>query len=194
MSYLSRVLVDKRQRKCPRDGYAWHRVIWEAFSERKDRDFLFRVDERGRAFRLYVLSPVAPVPPGWGAWQTKEIANGFLEHERYRFQLKANPTMRRASDKRRLGLFEQDRLRAWIERKAEAAGFEVEEDALAIGAPIEQRFFRSGRRGKHIAVDFQGILRVKDRGRFKGAFAKGIGSAKAFGFGLLVLQALPATK
>ena len=37
------------------------------------------------------------------------------------------------------------------------------------------------------AVDFGGLLRVRDQNAFKDAFANGIGSAKAFGFGLLVI-------
>jgi CRISPR system Cascade subunit CasE len=36
-------------------------------------------------------------------------------------------------------------------------------------------------------VEFQGSLRVVDPNKFRSAFAQGIGSAKAFGFGMLVL-------
>jgi CRISPR system Cascade subunit CasE len=42
--------------------------------------------------------------------------------------------------------------------------------------------------GKHVAVDFRGVLRVQDREKFKRTFAAGIGSAKGFGFGLLMLE------
>jgi CRISPR system Cascade subunit CasE len=49
-------------------------------------------------------------------------------------------------------------------------------------------FVKQGHRGKHIGVDFQGVLRVTDRAAFHYAFETGIGPAKAFGFGLLMLQ------
>ena len=172
------------------DSYAWHQAIWEAFPGRdgEDRDFLFQLDVQGNRFRLYVLSPTAPAVPGWGEWQSKEIAPSFLEYERYRFQLKANPTMRRSSDKRRLGIYDEKRLRKWMTRKAQQNGFAVDETTLAVSSPMDERFSCDGRRGKHVAVDFQGILNVTDRDAFRIAFEKGIGSAKAFGFGLLILQ------
>lgn len=192
MSYLAQAVVPKREALARRlhDAYAWHQAIWEAFPGRdgQRRDFLFRLDDRGKGFRLYVLSAAAPTPPDWGEWQVKPIAEPFLEHEAYRFQVRANPTMRRCSDRRRLALYAEDRLRAWMGRKAEAAGFALEEGSLVVGAPIDETFRRDGKAGKHVAVDFQGLLRVTDRDRFKQAFRNGIGSAKAFGFGLLMLQ------
>lgn len=192
MMFLSRILVDKRAPVCPADGYGWHRLIWHAFSDPEHpRDFLFRVDDLGRSFRLYVLSPRKPTDPGWGQWQTEEIPPSLLQHDRYRFQVRANPTMRRTADGRRLGLFRPDLLEGWMDRKASSGGFAVEQGSLVIGAPLEYRFVRKGRMGKHIGVDFRGVLRVTDRDRFVRAFVVGIGSAKAFGFGLLLLQPVP---
>ena len=191
--FLSRVLVDKRS-KLPADGYAWHRLLWEAFRADgvRARDFLFRVDDLGRMMRVYLLSSRPPRIPSWGVWEWKEIPARFLQYDRYRFQLKANPTMRRRRDGRRLGLFREDLLREWIRRKAAAGGFAIMEEYLIIGAPIEARFYRGGRAGKHIAVEFRGILTVKDRSRFAETFRRGIGSAKAFGYGLLMLEPLAA--
>jgi CRISPR-associated protein Cas6/Cse3/CasE subtype I-E len=65
---------------------------------------------------------------------------------------------------------------------------------VTIGAPIDEHFTRNGKRGKHVSVDFQGILNVTNQDRFKKAFCKGIGSAKAFGFGLLMLQPISSKK
>jgi len=39
-------------------------------------------------------------------------------------------------------------------------------------------------------VDFDGTLHTKDQAAFQAAFQNGIGSAKAFGCGLLILQPL----
>jgi len=41
--------------------------------------------------------------------------------------------------------------------------------------------------GVHYAVEFQGVLTVTDPALFRTTFTTGIGSAKAFGFGLLAL-------
>ncbi len=49
-------------------------------------------------------------------------------------------------------------------------------------------FRKKGRRSKLVAVDFSGMLTVTDRDAFMYAFNNGIGTAKAFGFGMLMLQ------
>jgi CRISPR system Cascade subunit CasE len=189
MTWLSLVTVEKED-WAGLDSYKRHQAIWQVFPRQdgRRRSFLYRVDDREREFRVYLLSPVRPTLPTWGKWQTKEITETFLDHDRYRFQLKVNPTMRRKEDGRRLGLFKEDLLRTWMSRKAETHGFEVLEGSLSVGAPIEERFYRDGTLGKHMGVDFQGVLKVTDREKFKRAFVEGIGSAKAFGFGLLMLQ------
>jgi len=190
MTWLAQTLVPKRQAAAHklRDSYAWHQALWTAFPGRdgQPRDFLFRLDDRGPAFRVLMLGAECPSPPDWGQWQVKQVAPAFLEHERYRFQLKANPTMRRRSDRRRIALYDEAKLRDWMHRKAEQAGFQI--DDLIVGAAVDELFTRNGQRGKHVAVDFQGLLCVADRERFRDAFRRGIGAAKAFGFGMLLLQ------
>jgi CRISPR system Cascade subunit CasE len=51
-------------------------------------------------------------------------------------------------------------------------------------------FEKKGIRGFHGAVDYHGILTVTDPERFYETFTRGIGSAKAFGFGLLTIVPL----
>ena len=192
MRYLSQAIIPLSAALHARlaDGYAWHCAIWKAFPNRPDdaRDFLFRVDALEGGFRVFLLSEEKPQPDSAFAWQTKEVGKSFLDHAEYRFQLKANPTLRRAEDKRRLAIYDEGKLRVWLTRKAEASGFTVELDTLTVGAPLDETFRKEGRYGKHVAVDFQGVLRVTDPERFKTAFTDGIGSAKGFGYGLLMLQ------
>ncbi len=189
---LSAVTLTKREalqaRLC--DVYAWHQGIWQAFPGRDGdrRDFLFRVDDRSSSFRLYVLSHTEPAAPPWGRWQSKAVGPSFLEHARYRFQLKANPTLRQSESRKRVGLCDETKLRNWMQRKADQHGFAVAAEELVITPPMEETFVKHGRRGKHLAVDLRGVLTVTDRDRFRAAFETGIGSAKAFGFGLLLLQ------
>ena len=52
-------------------------------------------------------------------------------------------------------------------------------------------FEKQGLRGLHSAVEFQGVLNVTDPAKFHETFARGIGPAKAFGFGLLVIAPTP---
>jgi CRISPR system Cascade subunit CasE len=192
MKYLTQIHVGRteaaRRKIC--DLYAWHKMIWHAFPKKDGqmRKFLFRVDAETDSFRVLLLSPERPSLADWGTWQTKAISLGFLAHQVYLFQLKANPTMRRSSDRRRLPIYQENRLRLWMVRKAKDAGFRIADKSLIIGAPIDEHFTRKGRRGKHVSVDFQGLLNVTNQDRFRKAFCDGIGPAKAFGFGLLMLQ------
>ena len=75
--------------------------------------------------------------------------------------------------------------RAWLDRKAERAGFRV------LDCRVSDRGFQVSRKGdgapplRHLCVDFEGVLQVTDPDRFLAAMRSGIGSAKGFGFGLL---------
>lgn len=186
--FLTQILVSigEAAQKQLRDCYAWHKVIWEAFPNMDDqpRPFLFRVDNKRRRFRVLMLSTHRPVIPGWGEWRTKEVSSSFLSHERYLFQIRANPTV--CQDGRRIGLYDLQKLQDWLERKAAQSGFAVIE--YAAGPATSHHFTKAGKIGKHSSVDFQGLLQVTDQQAFLDAFTNGIGPAKAFGFGLLMLQ------
>ena len=199
MTYLSQILVGKGEAARDRlwDSYSWHRKLWDAFPGRPDasRSFLFRVDDKRDDFRILLLSLEHPVAPDWGRWHTKEVAASFLAHDCYRFQLRANPTVKRVvrlpggdrkKNGRRTGIYDEASLLAWLERKAGESGFRIAE-AVA-GPPQETHFVKEGKKGKHNAVDFQGVLRILHREAFARAFHQGIGPAKAFGFGLLMLE------
>jgi CRISPR system Cascade subunit CasE len=192
MTFLSQLFINKTDaaRRRISDAYAWHQVIWKNFvnCDGKPRSFLFRIDDAGSRFRLLLLSETEPSSDDLGRWQVKTISPDFLDHQYYRFQIKANPTMRRASDRRRIGIYAENRLREWIEKKAEQNGFKIEPHSLTMGAPMDEIFVRNRTRGKHVSVDFQGALNVIDPQAFRIAFKKGIGSAKSFGYGMLMLQ------
>lgn len=199
MSYLSQVRIGKGEaaRLRLRDAYAWHQKLWRAFPGKDGelRGFLFRIDDRHEVFRVLLLSPEPPVVPDWGRWEVKKVADRFLSHDHYLFQVRANPTIKRvvrdtAGERKkngcRTGIYDSGELNAWIGRKALQSGIEILD--YSAGPPIHSYFVKEARRGKHIAVDFQGTLRVKDRAAFEKAFYTGIGPAKAFGFGLLMLR------
>lgn len=191
--FLSQIILDKitAARYRLSDAYAWHSAIWKCFPDRpdKNRDFLFRCDEQPTGFCVLILSPSRPISPDWGRIKTREVNQKFLEHPVYHFQIKANPTMRRQSDGRRLGIYQVDKLKAWLDKKARDSGFEVISSIDIVG-PIDAVFFRNGKIGKHTWADFKGVLEVRDVNRFKTTFATGIGSAKSFGYGMLMLKAI----
>jgi|YNPNPStandDraft_1061719.scaffolds.fasta_scaffold16626_2 CRISPR system Cascade subunit CasE len=202
MLFLTRIRVSFREEAARRfvDSYAWHQAIWGAFPAPpgEKRNFLLRIDRRGAQFEVLVLSHKPPQIQPWGRWETRQIPNSFFQFERYAFSLRANPTQMRvkrlADGSRRkngfrTGIFQPDELYGWITRKLQAAGCQLE--SVSFDPPVREHFRRKGCRGTHLRVDFRGIFRVQDRVAFQQAVANGIGRARAFGFGMLLLQPLP---
>ena len=190
MSFLTQIIVNKTEaaRRGFSDAYAWHSTLWKSFQKQDERKFLFRIDDAVMHFKILVLSASPPENQVWGQWQSKAIGPSFLEYSNYQFQLKANPTMRRVKDRRRLGIYNEKKLDEWMQHKALQHGFVIKENSLSIGAPLDETFIRQHKFGKHVSVDFQGFLQVTDKSIFKNTFTNGIGSAKSFGYGLLMLQ------
>lgn len=184
-----------------RDSYAWHQRIWEAFpgQPEAERSFLTRLDDTGSHFRLLILSEEPPTRPDWcpsDNWKSKTINEAFFQYEHYRFSLLANPTRKRVvrdvsgkkkKNGRREPIVKREELLAWIERKGEQNGFRVDTKSLKTTPRPRRTFLKKGQSGTLTATDFTGILHVTDSNAFKNAASKGIGSAKAFGFGMLCL-------
>ncbi len=201
------------------DPYAWHQRAWECFpnaAKDADRDFLTRIDPKDEHLQLLILSPDVPTRPDWcpvDQWQSKNVDAEFLAAPRYQFSLLANPTRKVRSDRngnilkngRRVPVtHREDRadpvtgrmqrgLVSWMKEHGEAAGFLIDETSLrTITKPCQAFTKHNGARhhGMLHAVDFQGTLTVTDPAKLRAAFCCGIGSAKAFGFGMLCLSPL----
>ena len=184
-----------------RDTYDWHQRIWQAFVGYDDepRSFLIRVDRQEEAYRVLILSRTVPSKPDWcptDCFGTKSVPEEYFTRRRYRFCLLANPTKKlrvdnadgtRKKNGRRVPLVQREELVEWLMRKAEAGGFQVTPESLRTVPKGREFFHKSGAHGTHTAVEFQGELVVTDPGQFRATVAHGIGSAKAFGFGLLVI-------
>jgi CRISPR system Cascade subunit CasE len=118
------------------------------------------------------------------------------------FRLRANPTRRISSRNteqgerwrgKRVDLRREEDQIAWLARKGLRSGFTL----LSVRAPADVSDVRvglsntlnghkpAGGRLAFGSVVFEGRLRVTDAGAFREALEGGIGSGKAFGFGLL---------
>ena len=205
MTHLTQITLDlaTAARLGLRDSYDWHQAVWKAFPghDGEPRDFLTRLDQRREGFRLLVVSPQPPIRPEWcpeGAecWKTKMIPQTYFTRTRYAFQLCANPTRKISKELpggtptkngRRVPLRSREELVEWLVRKSTQGGFTVDEGTLRTFSRGRAYFEKKGQTGLHSAVEFQGVLTVIDPAKFHDAFTRGIGSAKAFGFGLLVI-------
>jgi len=191
-----------------RDSYAWHQRVWDMFPGRDDeaRDFLTRLDGIDGGFRLLVVSASEPSRPTWcpePSWHSKRLPESFLAHSQFRFSLVANPTRKVRSSKnskngRRIPItHREDReadgkiqpgLLSWLRRKGDQHGFSFDEKRVRTVPKPRQWFLKKGAAGVHSGTEFVGILTVTDPEKFRDAVACGVGSAKAFGFGMLCLS------
>lgn len=209
--YLAKIEIDYEtaHKARLRDSHDWHRWAWEAFPGRPEaeRDFLTRLDDLGHGFRFLLQSVVEPQRPPTcpePAWGCKTIPADFFSSPAYRFSLLANPTKKVRSNakgellknSRRVPLTSREDLVAWLEGKAAQSGFAIDPATLKTVPRPRQIFVKKSRRddrrhtGLHSATEFVGTLRVTDATRFAEATRRGIGPAKAFGFGLLCLAPL----
>lgn len=205
MTYLTQVILDfaTAARLRLRDSYDWHQAVWKAFPGRDSqrRDFLTRLDQRKDGFRLLIVSPGQPARPDWcppdpESWKTKLIPDTYFTRSQYAFQLCANPTKKIAKGRpdgsltkngRRVPLRKREELVKWIARKGDQGGFTVDEATLRTFSRGREYFEKNGQPGLHTAVEFQGVLTVTDPAKFHETFSRGVGPAKAFGFGLLMI-------
>lgn len=202
--YLSRLLLNPANAQVRaelRSPYEMHRTLSKAFaitanvaSDGVLERVLFRVEQPGANGGIPVLVQSLS-RPDWSRLTVsdgyhrepvavKEFEPAFRTGQRLAFRLRANPTVKRNG--RRLGLYSAQEHAAWLQRKGAQGGFRPER----FTAVIEDRALRMERNGERmefLAVRFDGVLRVLEPDRLLKALARGIGSAKAFGFGLLSL-------
>ena len=193
--------------------------VFPGRSKGHPRPFLFRVIENNTKCDLWIMCREDPVRPDWATdvdWNMRPVTEEFPLHRRYRFDLLANPSRRDESrdrwqgrerirgKHRRFNLTAAGEHQEWLHNKASKHGFalmtrEVEDAEGNIRGELKleidpRRDFRFARkddsRGLHVGVRYRGDLEVTDRQEFAETFKQGIGPAKSFGFGMLLLTPL----
>jgi len=203
MSWVTRMTLDHATvaRRKLWDTYDWHQAVWECFPGHPNaiRDFLTRLDHIPCGFRLTILSMQPPDRPRWcteSGWHSIAIPPAYFHRTHFAFQLRVNPTKKvrvanaNGSPKkngRRVPIGQPAELAAWLTRKGSVGGFGIEMETLQVIPEGLQHFVQTRRRGTHSSVDFRGTLQITAPKKFYQTLQKGIGSAKAFGFGLLVI-------
>jgi CRISPR system Cascade subunit CasE len=179
---------------------------------REEFGVLYRIDVDPRT-GISTLLVQSAARPDWGrsgalgllgdqAPAIKEIGTAYsaiAPAARLRFRLRANPTRRvnrsRAGNDplagKRVEIRGEKEQRDWLDRKGEQCGFQVIDVQVRPGDALGAK-----QRGRRTAGDqtqqltfatviFDGKLEVTDAEQFRTALRQGIGSGKAYGFGLL---------
>ncbi len=196
-----------------RSPYSVHQAIWRLFGDRPDRerDFLYHVKETSGPPVVYALSAREPENSDelWDV-QATDFAPKLHEGMRLGFLLRANPVRTREGKRHDVIMEEKCRLKAhsvpradwpleadlvheagagWLAARSEKAGFRVH-SVRADG--YRQHDFSKQRDGGHVrfsTVDFTGLLEIVDAACFfREALCRGIGHAKGFGCGMMLIR------
>lgn len=200
------------------DVYEMHRTICRAFPEDAFHDntpsgVLFRLEVSSQSGAIVLLVQSALMPdwsflrvPGKDYLLSPHRLSSVVDNpavkvvnlqirtgQRLAFRLRSNPTRRLKENKRRVGLLQEEQQLAWLTRKLDAAGADLLSARISGKSELRGGLFSrpaSGQYMSFLAVQFDGVLLVRDADRLKSAVEAGIGSAKSFGFGLLSLAPL----
>lgn len=190
-----------------------HRLLWSLFSSTsegaRERDFIYRrIDDRN-----YLIVSSRPPADAHALWNLgpKPYEPEPQAGEGYHFILRANPAMAISREGRKPSLRVDAVMHAKRAARAEQKpwGREEEEVAalawlfarqVAIGVTLDQQRCRitayeqhriprkQGEPARFSTVDYEGRLNVEDPARFKRALFGGIGKARAFGCGLMLIR------
>lgn len=196
--------------------YAGHRELWALFSDIPDRkrDFLYR--QNGPTSFLTVSAREPADKPFVRRLVVKPYQVHLRAGEHIAFSLRINPVIKRRNEQGRqlrVDLVQNERLRllqegatpATLPRRTILAqnilpgwlarhdiGLDVEPAALLVES-YGQRRFRHPTSGQPVTLaclDVQGRAKVRDPEVLLRTLYKGVGCAKGFGFGLLLVRRL----
>jgi CRISPR system Cascade subunit CasE len=183
----------------------------------KKRDFLFRQEESNGQPLFYIVSEEEPKDQNclWNVESKKY--NPYLHNgQKLIFSLRANPIVTKRDENgkqhrhdivmdaktkleaegsqknKRPDSFEiaQREGLEWLRKKGDSNGFEICENQVIATGYRTNRFFKP--KGHHSVsistIDFSGILTIKDPEVFLNTLYQGVGPAKSFGCGLLLVR------
>lgn len=196
--FLSQLLISLRHRQARRDladRYELHRTLLCAFPENMPADerVLYRVERTGRLPYVTVLVQSQTLPDWAKAKrlsdprylcklpEARAVEPRVSAGLRLPFRLQANPTVKR--DGKRHAILAEDELTRWLQRKGEIHGFAL----IPANVRIVKLGRQHGKRRKQTwrLAQFDGVMQVTQPESFVAGLQGGIGSAKAFGCGLL---------
>ncbi|GLW59744.1 type I-E CRISPR-associated protein Cas6/Cse3/CasE [Hydrogenophilus thermoluteolus] len=195
------------------DAYREHQMLWRLFDPAPDtkRDFLYRRDVHLGRPRYFILSRRPPVNP-LGLWHIdppKPFEPKLQAGQKLAFLLRANPVVRRDRERHDIVMDKKKRIgwkslppeerpplpelihRAgldWLSGQGKRHGFNIDHGAVRVDGYCQHHTRRGGHAIHFSTLDFTGLLTVTDPELFRKALFQGIGPAKAFGCGLLLVR------
>jgi len=197
--------------------YREHQLVWRFFAEQQERrTFLYHREQSSERATYYLLSESLPEDRA-GVWQieSRPYEPQLQAGQRLAFRLRVNPVVTRRDEKGRhcrhdvvmnakhelkqqkvpkqewpsLAQLSQQAGEAWLQRRSEKLGFACEAGQVLVEGYQQHRLEK--KRGIAFStLDLSGVLTVTRVDDFLQALYQGLGSAKGFGCGLLLVKPL----
>jgi CRISPR system Cascade subunit CasE len=198
------------------DPYGQHQTVWQLFDLPPDASmtgtaFLFRHEWHGDLPLFYILSRETPRDRAslWNI-QSKPYTPQLEAGDRLHFMLRVNPVVARNGKRHDVVMDAKHRLcwkelrpeerpslntlayeagTVWLAGRAEKFGFAIAPASVMVDGYRTHTVHRRGRPPICFStLDFAGVLTVVDSGKFLSTLHGGIGPAKGFGCGLLLVK------
>jgi len=197
--------------------YAAHQMLWKLFPDdpATKRDFLFRQEVKERWPIFYLVSRRKPqMTDIFSEVLCKEYKPVLRAGEQLAFTLRANPVVARKKEGRKHSVkhdvwmdakregrtqgLEGDRLQSfitgqvkqWLLLRGAEKGFSVLPEDVELQGYQQHQVYKKkvGKPIKYSSVDFQGVMTVDDPDTLQKVLFDGIGKAKGFGCGLMLIR------
>lgn len=210
ISKLTLNLLNRQVRSEINSPYQMHRTLLKAFTSNDKiltSRLLFRIEnitKNSISNGIDVIVQNLDQKPDWSKLTvsddylineplTKEFDFSIIQLGLYKFRLRANPCVKRNG--KRIGIYTEESQTDWLKRKCVDNGFKLiysHGSDFSIGSKSKtENMNKESESNKsdiyHLGVDFEGVLAIIDKEKAISALEKGIGSAKAFGFGLMTI-------
>jgi CRISPR system Cascade subunit CasE len=205
------------RRLCQQDSYQEHQILWRLFGEdpTAERDFLFRRTDINGWPQFYLVSQRLPglEDPIWHV-DSQTYHPRIYHGQRFLFSLRANPVVTRkgpagerkrhdvimdlkkkrdwkklpVGDREPMYTLVQEAAVSWLSPRLKKSGARL--DAVTADSYLQHQNYKKGKSKAicYSTLDMTGLLSVSDPDMFIGTLYHGIGPAKAFGCGLLLIR------
>ena len=165
-------------------GNGGHQLIWGFFDdnlETKPRILYRLIDDI-----LYIVSPISPVPKVDSSYycniQTKEFNPKFENGCKLYLDVVANPT----TPDKHIAILDRKKQEEWLISQGKNHGFAV--DYVEVGNYKKMKVTNKEKDFSIFAVPYMAHITITDADKFYQAFCNGIGRAKAYGMGMMMVK------
>lgn len=201
--FLVRIDIPLSARKtagCLQNAQLMHKLVTDCFkSSQKEKHIVYRKRVQNNRLFIYAYADsevqIENLPESWEVKERNVMhwLKSFSKGQIVGFDLCTSPFRKvkmegKKNSVRKILRTKEERM-LWLQRKAEANGFEilsVEEE------PYEKTYARHCKdKGAEMYMDsyrYSGVLQIIDDGKFRAAVRNGIGPGKAYGLGMLLIR------